>query len=175
MATSPHLSITEYLNTDYDPDLEYVDGHLVERNVGKWEHARLMILLGTWFCQHEQEWKIQTAGDIRTRVSRTRVRLPDVLLVGVGQQPPVIDAPPVLAVEILSDGDTLAATKRKCDEYIAMGAKGVWIINPLNRTAWHWHGSQWTEASRLEVPQTPIYVEVQYLWDRLDQVKSVQP
>jgi len=78
-------------------------------------------------------------------------------------------------VEILSEGDTLVATKKKCDEYIAMGAKGVWIINPLNRTAWHWHGSQWTEASRLEVPQTPIYVEVQYLWDRLDQVKSVQP
>lgn len=166
MATSPHLSITEYLNTDYDPDLEYVDGQLVERNVGKWEHARLLILLGAWFFQHEDEWKVQTAGDIRTRVSRTRVRLPDILLVGVGAQPPV------LAVEILSDGDTLAATKKKCDEYIAMGAQGVWIINPLNRTAWHWLGNAWKEAACLEVPGTPIFVEVQYLWDRLDQPKA---
>ena len=39
MATSTYLSITEYLNTAYDPDLEYVDGQLVERNVGKWNTA----------------------------------------------------------------------------------------------------------------------------------------
>ncbi|MBV8675338.1 MAG: Uma2 family endonuclease [Acidobacteriaceae bacterium] len=168
MATSPYLSITEYLNTDYDPDLEYVDGQLVERNVGKWEHARIQALLGAWFCQHEDEWKIQTATDLRTRVARTRVRLPDVLLVGLGPQPPVIDEHPVLAVEILSDGDTLAATKRKCDEYIAMGTKGVWIINPVNRTAFHWLGADWKEAARLEVPGTPIYVESQYLWEMLD-------
>ena len=78
----------------------------------------------------------------------------------------------ILAVEILSDGDTLAATKKKCDEYIAMGAQGVWIINPLNRTAWHWLGNAWKEAACLEVPGTPIFVEVQYLWDRLDQPKA---
>ena len=174
MATSPYLSITEYLNTDYDPDLEYVDGQLVERNVGKWEHARIQALLTIWFGQHEEEWKIQTATDLRTRVAWTRVRLPDVLLVGLGAQPPVIDQPPVLAVEILSEGDTLAATKKKCDEYIAMGAKGVWIVNPLNRTAWHWLGSEWKQAARLEVPGTPIYVEAQYLWDRLDRAASAR-
>ena len=172
MATSPHLSIAEYLNTDYEPDLEYMDGQLVKRNMGKWEHARLQALLTIWFGQHEDDWKVQTATDVRTRVAWTRVRLPDVLLVGLSAQAPVIDEAPVLAVEILSDGDTLSATKRKCDEYIAMGAIGVWIINPLNRTAWHWLGSEWREAARLEVPGTPIHVEVQYLWDRLDQAKA---
>jgi hypothetical protein len=28
------VSLDEYLNTDYRPDLEYVEGHLVERNAG---------------------------------------------------------------------------------------------------------------------------------------------
>ena len=28
--------IEEYLNTSYSPDREYIDGELVERNVGKW-------------------------------------------------------------------------------------------------------------------------------------------
>jgi len=172
MAASTYLSITEYLNTDYDPDLEYVDGQLVERNVGKWEHARLQALLTIWFGQHEDEWKIQTATDIRTRVAWSRVRLPDVLLVGLTAQPPVVEEAPVLAVEILSDGDTLAATRKKCDEYIAMGAKGVWIINPLNRTGWQWNGKDWIEATRLEIAGTPIYVEVQYLWDQLDKAKA---
>ena len=175
MATSPHLSITEYLNTDYDPDLEYVDGHLVERNVGKWEHGRTQAALAAWFFQHEKEWKIQTATDVRTRVTWTRVRLPDVLLVGLGAQPAVVEEPPVLAVEILSDGDTLAAAKKKCDEYIAMGAKGVWIVNPLNRTAHQWDGSAWKESTRLEVAGTPVYVEVQYLWERLDRTKAALP
>lgn len=40
----------------------------------------------------------------------------------------MIDEPPVLAVEILSDGDTFAATKRKCDEHLAIGADCVWIV-----------------------------------------------
>lgn len=52
MATQAQLStltIEEYLQTSYDPDCEYIDGELEERNVGKWEHARLQYLLATWF------------------------------------------------------------------------------------------------------------------------------
>jgi hypothetical protein len=33
------ISVEEYLNTSYDPDVEYVDGALVERNVGDWLHS----------------------------------------------------------------------------------------------------------------------------------------
>jgi Uma2 family endonuclease len=171
MAASAQLSITDYLNTTYDPDLEYVDGRLVERNGGKWEHGRLIILLGIWFGQHEQEWSIQTATDVRTRVSWTRVRLPDVLLAGMNPQTPVVEEAPILCVEILSEGDTYAETQRKCEEYIRMGAKATWIINPMNRTARSWNGTNWVEATRLEVPNTPIYVELQYLWNRLNPEK----
>jgi Uma2 family endonuclease len=171
MAASAQLSITDYLNTTYDPDLEYVDGRLVERNVGTWEHGRLIILLGIWFGQYEQEWSIQTATDVRTRVSWTRVRLPDVLLAGMHSQTPVVEEAPILCVEILSEGDTYAETQRKCEEYIRMGAKATWIINPMNRTARSWDGTSWVEGTRLEVPNTPIYVELQYLWDRLNPEK----
>lgn len=168
MATSTYLSIIEYLNTTYDPDMEYVDGHLVERNVGKWEHARLQALLTIWFGQHESEWMIQTATELRTRTSWTKVRLPDVLLVGLGPQPDVIEAAPVLAVEILSDGDTYAETQKKCEEYIAMGTAAVWIINGMNRTAKQWDGTRWNYTSHLEVPGTQIYVELPELFAKLD-------
>jgi len=162
------ISLAEYLNTNYDPDLEYVDGELVERNAGEWDHGRLVVLLGGWFGQHEEEWRIQTASDVRTRVSRTRVRLPDVLIVDQSAQLPVVEAPPVLCIEILSEGDTVAATKRKCEEYRAMGSQGIWIVNPMNRTALHWADNDWMEVSRLEVPGTPIYLETASLWERLD-------
>ena len=30
------VSLDEYVGTAYDPDVEYVDGGLVERNMGDW-------------------------------------------------------------------------------------------------------------------------------------------
>jgi Uma2 family endonuclease len=175
MAAPAHLSIVEYLRTTYEPDLEYVDGQLVERNVGKWEHGRIQAILAAWFLTHEQEWSVQTATDIRTRVGRTRVRLPDVLLVGLNPQPDVVEEPPVLVVEILSDGDTYAETQRKCAEYISMGTQAAWIISTMNRTARQWDGTRWQETTRLEVAGTAIYVELTYLWDKLDQAKKGRP
>ena len=47
MATSTSLSLSEYMKTSYRPDREFVDGELRERNVGKWEHARLQALLAS--------------------------------------------------------------------------------------------------------------------------------
>jgi|HubBroStandDraft_6_1064221.scaffolds.fasta_scaffold136430_1 Uma2 family endonuclease len=175
MAAPAYLSIVEYLNTTYEPDLEYVDGQLVERKAGKWEHARIQAILAAWFLTHEEEWSVQTATDIRTRVAWTRVRLPDVLLVGLDRQPDVVEEPPVLAVEILSDGDTYAETQRKCAEYILMGAQAAWIISTMNRTARQWDGTSWQETTRLEVAGTAIYVELSYLWDKLDQAKKGRP
>ena len=40
MATAPNLvSIDEYLDTSYSPDREYIDGLILERNVGKGKHS----------------------------------------------------------------------------------------------------------------------------------------
>jgi hypothetical protein len=36
MGVETLISVAEYLNTSYDPDMEFVDGVLVERNVGDW-------------------------------------------------------------------------------------------------------------------------------------------
>ena len=45
MASAIQIPVSEYLDTTYRPDREYVDGELRERNVGKWEHARMQWLL----------------------------------------------------------------------------------------------------------------------------------
>ena len=39
MSTGTLVSLEEYLNTSYDPDVEYVDGVLEERNVGDSLHS----------------------------------------------------------------------------------------------------------------------------------------
>src|ERR1700678_2749983 len=106
MATSTRLSLSEYMKTSYRPDREYVDGELVERNVGKWEHARLQALLTVWLGSQENTWSVKVATEQRLKVSALRVRIPDVMLVPRGPQPEIIVEPPVLVVEILSPDDT---------------------------------------------------------------------
>ena len=39
MTAGTLIPVEEYLSTSYDPDVEYVDGVLVERNVGEWSHS----------------------------------------------------------------------------------------------------------------------------------------
>ena len=77
MATATQIPVSEYLNTNYRPDREYIDGELRERNVGKWDHARIQALLAAWFVNHESEWDIVSSTEQRTQVSPSRIRIPD--------------------------------------------------------------------------------------------------
>jgi Uma2 family endonuclease len=168
MATPTQISITEYLNTSYRPDREYVDGEVRERNVGKWEHARIQLLLGAWFATHESQWGIMSSTEQRTRTSSTRVRVTDLIVVVAGPQPPVIVAPPMLVVEILSPDDTYSETEDRSRDYMNMGVETVWLIDPKTRTGRMCVSNVWTSASRLEVPRTPIYADLAELFSFLD-------
>ena len=39
MTRPARISLDEYLSTVYDPDCEYVDGELIERNMGESDHS----------------------------------------------------------------------------------------------------------------------------------------
>jgi Uma2 family endonuclease len=146
MATSTHLSLSEYLKTSYRPDREYVDGELLERNVGKWEHARLQALLASWFQSQEKTWCVKVATEQRLQVSPSRIRIPDLMLVSRGPQPAIIVRPPVLVVEILSPEDSYTETQSRAADYLGMGVLCVWIIDPTSRTGRHCLGDAWTAA-----------------------------
>ena len=123
---------------------------------------------GWWFLQHEHDWSIQTATEWRTQVSGSRVRIPDLVLVRLGRQPDVLAQPPLLVVEIISPDDTYSETQQRAGDYLTMGVQTIWMIDPLSRTARLCTGPSWTETIRLEVPGTPIYVETETLFARLD-------
>ncbi len=169
MATSTRLSLLEYSKTSYRPDREYIDGEVLERNVGKWEHARLQALLAIWFGAQEKSWSVKVATEQRVQVSPTRVRIPDVMLVSRGPQPDVILAPPVLVVEILSPDDTYTETQSRSADYLRMGVPCVWIIDPTSRTGRQCIGDAWTAADTLAVPGTGIRVNLLELFANLDE------
>jgi Uma2 family endonuclease len=168
LAAPALISLEEYLETSYRPDREYIDGEVRERNMGKGDQARIQALLTNWFGSQEPAWGVMVATEWRTKVSATRVRIPDVVLVVDGPQPDVLTDAPVLIVEILSPDDTYSDTQERAADYRRMGVHTVWIVDPKTRTGRYCVGDVWTAAERLIVPGTPIYVELNSLFERLD-------
>jgi Uma2 family endonuclease len=167
MATALHIPLNEYLGISYRPDREYVDGEIRERNVGKWEHARLQLVLGAWFFMHEKQWGITSSTEQRVRVSESRVRVPDVVVLTAGAQPDVLNDPPLLVIEILSPDDSYSDTQDRAQDYRAMGVETVWIIDPKTRSGRMCSGTEWVEASRLEVKGTPLYVNLPEIFSQM--------
>jgi Uma2 family endonuclease len=168
MATQVRIAIADYLETSYRPDREYVDGEVRERNVGKWEHARLRALLAAWFLANESAWGVMGSTEQRTRVNSSRVRIPDLVVVAAGPQPDVLVHPPVLVVEILSPDDSYSDLEERVADYRQMGVVAIWTIDPRTRTGRMCIGDDWKSARRLEVPGTPIYAELDDLFSFLD-------
>jgi Uma2 family endonuclease len=161
------VTVEEHLRTSYRPDCEYVDGELRDRNVGKWEHARLQWLLAAWFFTHEKEWGITGSTEQRVRVSQRRIRVPDLVVLRAGAQPDVLTDPPLLVIETLSPDDSYSDTQERAQDYRSMGVEMVWIIDPTTRTGRMCSGMDWVESSRLEVKGTPLYVNLTEIFSQL--------
>ena len=66
------VPVEEYLRTSYDPDMDYVDGVLVERHVGERGHGRLQLLTGADLARREQG-RFQGYTEQRIRVSAAEI------------------------------------------------------------------------------------------------------
>ena len=167
MATALQIPLDQYLGSSYRPDREYVDGEIRERNVGKWEHARVQWLLAAWFFAHEKQWGITGSTEQRVRVSQNRVRVPDLVVLTAGAQPDVLTDPPLVVIEILSPEDSYSDTQDRAQDYREMGVETVWIIDPKTRSGRMCSGKEWIEAERLEVKGTPLYVNLSEIFSQL--------
>jgi Uma2 family endonuclease len=174
MASATQIPVAEYLKTSYRPDREYIDGEVRERNAGKWEHARVQALLAGWFINHESVWNVLSSTEQRVRVSATRVRVPDLVVVRPGPQPDVLTAPPLLVVESLSPDDSYSDTEERARDYWAMGVETVWIIDPKTRSGRMCGGAEWVAAQRLEVAGTAMFVDLDALFGQLERVGTAE-
>ncbi len=178
MAASTQVSVEEYLKTAYRPDVEYVDGELRPKNstleedfVVAWKHGRLQGFIFSWFDQHEEEWGVMPAVEVRTRISPSIYRLPDVVVVKAEPEGNTIIETPLIVVEVLSPRDTYAETRRRARDYQEMGVANIWLIDPETRTAQVCAKESWTETTRFEVADSPIYLDVSALFTRLEKYR----
>jgi Uma2 family endonuclease len=134
MGAATLVSVEDYLSTSYSPDREYLDGRIVERNLGENTHSTIQANLIYYLMTRRKELGIRVRPEQRVQVGPTRFRIPDVTVVKASQiQGEIFTAPPHLCVEILSKDDTMVYMQEKIDDYLRFGVPYVWIINPRLR------------------------------------------
>lgn len=137
MARSAAVPVEEYLRTDYEPDCDYVDGEIRQRNVGERDHGEPQGEIYTFFKLRSRTSRIYPFLEQRIRISPTRFRVPDICLVaGARPAEQVFTSPPLVAIEILSPEDRLERLREKIDDYLGFGIRYVWLIDPRMRRAW---------------------------------------
>src|SRR6202171_2933159 len=131
MSVETLIPVEEYLNTSYDPDVEYVDGVLVERNVGDWLHSTVQSNL--IFALRSKYPRVYVRPELRSQKRAPRYRLPDVcVLLTAPKTKYVLDAA-FLAIEILSEDDRMSKMMEKLEEYDRKGVPNIWLIDPRLR------------------------------------------
>jgi Uma2 family endonuclease len=171
MTTATLVSVNEYLNTSYRPDQEMLEGQLVKRNVGEYDHSNLQGMLVIWIGRHLREWKIRVLPEQRLQVSPTRFRIPDVCVISREQEiEPVFTKPPLLVIEVLSKDDTLRSMQDRIDDYRAFGVPNIWVLDPVKRRAYVCMHGDFREPidETLEVSGSPIRIPLRELFAELD-------
>jgi Uma2 family endonuclease len=129
-------SIEEYLTSVYQPDCDYVDGEVLERNMGERDHAWLQAALAAYFFTRRKEWNITVLPEMRVQVKPTRFRIPDVCVVLGDTEEQILTKPPFLCIEILSPDDRWVRVKDRINDFLAMGVPYVWLIDSQTRQAY---------------------------------------
>jgi Uma2 family endonuclease len=165
------ISIEEYLSTTYRPDVDYVDGEIEERNLGEFDHADLQTQISHLLRNNQNDWGVRVVVETRTRVSPTRVRIPDVCVLSAGlPRERIISHPPLLCVEVLFPCDTLKSMRKRVQDFFDMGVKDIWIFDPETRIAHVCTAATMTERKRgtLRVAGTKIKLSLEEVFSTLD-------
>jgi len=127
------VPVEEYLSTAYHPDVDYIGGHLEERNVGEKEHGKLQFRI-TLLLKRLR--KVVPFIETRLRIAVDHYRVPDVCAYEKEPDESIFTKPPVLCIEILSPEDRMSRVMKVVHDYLSMGVPTVWVLDPLGKKAY---------------------------------------
>ena len=166
------ISLDQYLHETWDPDREFVDGEVLERNMGEKDHAAWQIALACLLSNFRQSANIHVYPGLRLQTTPTHFRIPDIMAIDrSAPDEQIITHPPLLCVEILSPEDRIGKIEPTVDEYFRMGVRAVWVIDPRTNTAYQCAGGSirdWKSVETLTVPGTPISLSLKDMLADLD-------
>jgi Uma2 family endonuclease len=145
MATAHHLTAEELGRLpDNNERRELIEGQLRRLPFHGFEHGVVVANLALPLTDHVQRHHLGVT--VATGTGFLLARNPDTVrgadiafvsnarLPASGRTTGYFPGPPDLAVEIVSPHDTLQDVEDKVDDYLAAGARLVWVVNPRRRT-----------------------------------------
>ncbi len=166
-AVIPLISVEQYLHSSYEPDMDYVDGVLEERNLGEIDHGTLQRRLILMLCGLGADWEERVFPETRVQVAPTRFRVPDVCVMPEGWQGDrIIQQAPLLCLDVLSPEDRISRVLKRAKDFLAMGVPEVWIFDPDERQAYRLlpDGVLQEVPDRLELRETEIALDLKRLF-----------
>ncbi len=137
MATTIYMPIEAYLRGDYEfeADVDYVDDHIEERNLGTDGHSRWQLALQRWFMLNEEAWNVLVRPELRIKTAARRYRIADVAILDADQHREEVPThPPLIVFEVLSPDDRLSRAKVRLADFASMGVPEIWLIDPEKAT-----------------------------------------
>ena len=173
MATSTLVPLQVYLNSDYRPDCDWIDGEVKERNVGERQHASVQKFFIRYFGNREEELDILVWPEQRVQVSATRFRVPDVTVIRASDpNEAIVTVAPLLCIEILSKDDRMGEIEERSMDYLSMGVPMVWIVDPKMRAAFQKTESGIEAVEELTLPSHGVRVAVDEVFAELDRLEG---
>ncbi|MGA3237808.1 MAG: Uma2 family endonuclease [Bryobacteraceae bacterium] len=163
------VSIEEYLSSTYEPDCDYVDGVLEERNLGEYDHGNLQTTISAYLKYRARSWSVRVIVELRIRVSATRVRVPDISVILRDREiEEVPSKPPLVCIEVLSPEDRWPRVEKRIEDFLAMGVERVWVFDPKKGEVFEYtkSGRRQVVEDLLEAP--PVSIRISELMAELD-------
>jgi len=135
MTSGTLISVEEYLASAYEPDCDYVDGRVEERNLGEFTHASLQAALTAFLISMYREQGLMVATELRVQVKASRFRVPDICVMLGDPGEEILTRPPFLCIEILSPEDRMSRVETRINDFLEMGVKYVWVLDPYTKQA----------------------------------------
>ena len=160
MATRTLVSVDEYLDMTFeDTDAEYVDGEIVERSMPEDPHSEAQVRLIQLFTPFCGQASLHLRTELRLRVSATRVRVADFVVIR-GDKPSelVPTTPPLVIAEIVSRHDSHTEITRKLEEYRDWGVAHVWLIDPWVKRLYVFKDGDFSTVQGFRLPELGVEV-----------------
>lgn len=160
VATPTLVSVEEYLRTSFDgPDREYVDGEVLERNVGENPHSEAQVRLVELFYEFRKKHPLHARTELRMRLEPRRYRIPDVAVFHPEKPDELVPShPPLIVIEIVSREDRHTEIIKKLSEFLSWGVKHVWLVDPWQRQLSVYTQNGLSAVTSYQLPELDIQI-----------------
>jgi Uma2 family endonuclease len=169
--TPPLVPVDVYLTSSYRPDLEYVDGVLLERGMPTIAHGLLQLMIGSYFRMYRHQFRFAALSEVRTQiVERARYRIPDIMLCPVPLPTgKVVTSIPWAVIEILSSDDRLPDQLDRFRDYQQLGILHILLLDPEKLVAFRFQDGSLlqTRFSSLDLPTGSVPFDSEALFEQL--------